>query len=107
MNKVQKAAEQAGALDVRVIDQWLAEYYKQPADIVGKDGLLAQLTKAGVERALGAELTHHLGYAPSEAPPVDGGNCRNGTSAKTLIGERVAAWRSPCRGIGTARLNRA
>jgi len=47
--------------------------------------LLAQLTKAVIERALGAELTHHLGY-PAGAPPV-GANCRNGTSAKTLLGE--------------------
>ena len=74
-------------VDVRLIDQWLAEHYEGPEDILGKQGLLAQLTKAVVERALGAELTHHLGYAPGGAPGEDGGNCRNGTSAKTLIGE--------------------
>jgi len=87
MNKTRKAADQVGALDVTGIDQWLAEHYKQPSDIVGKEGLLAQLTKAVVERALSAELTHHLGYAPGGSPSEDGGNCRNGTSAKTLIGE--------------------
>ena len=72
-------------MDVRLIDEWLAEHYEQPSDILGKGGLLAQLTKAVVERALGAELTHHLGYAKGGVP--DGSNCRNGTSAKTLIGE--------------------
>lgn len=84
--------ERAGAfkkegrgVDVTMIDQWLAEHYEQPSDIMGKEGLLAQLTKAVVERALGAELTHHLGYARGGEP--DGSNCRNGTSAKTLIGE--------------------
>jgi transposase-like protein len=70
-----------------MIDQWLAEHYQGPEDVLGREGLLAQLTKAVVERALAAELTHHLGYAPGGAPPEEGGNCRNGSSAKTLIGE--------------------
>ena len=73
-------------LDVSLIDQWLAEHYEEPGDILGKEGLLAQLTKAVVERALGAELTHHLGYAPG-GTPLGAGNCRNGTSVKTVIGE--------------------
>jgi putative transposase len=72
-------------LDEALIDQWIAAHYERPADILGKEGLLAKLTKAVVERALGAELTHHLGYAPGGVPV--GENCRNGTSAKTLIGE--------------------
>jgi len=74
-------------LAVEMIDQWLAEHYQRPEDIMGREGLLAQLTKAVVERALAAELTHHLGYAPGGAPAAEGGNCRNGASAKTLIGE--------------------
>ena len=78
--------EKAG-LDVTLIDQWIAEHYEGPEDILGKEGLLAQLTKAVVERALTAELTHHLGYAQGGAPAGEGGNCRNGTSVKTLIGE--------------------
>ena len=44
------------------------------------------MTKAVVERALGAELTHHLGYAEGGSPTEEG-NCRNGTSAKTMLGE--------------------
>ncbi len=78
--------EERGRLDVTLIDQWLAEHYTGPEAILGKAGLLAQLTKAVVERALAAELTHHLGYAPGGEPGA-GGNCRNGSSAKTLIGE--------------------
>lgn len=74
-------------LAVAMIDQWLAEHGQGPEDVLGREGLLAQLTKAVVERALSAELTHHLGYAPGGAPTQAGGNCRNGTSAKTLIGE--------------------
>ena len=74
-------------LDETLIDQWLAEHYEGPQDILGPAGLLARLTKAVVERALAAELTHHLGYAPGGAPAGEDGNCRNGSSAKTLIGE--------------------
>jgi hypothetical protein len=48
---------------------------------------LKALKKALVERALGAELTHHLGYAKGEDKPEGQGNHRNGTTPKTLITE--------------------
>jgi putative transposase len=73
-------------LEGTMIDQWIQEHHGAE-EILGREGLLAKLTKAVVERALGAELTHHLGYAPGGAPDEAVGNCRNGTSAKTLIGE--------------------
>jgi transposase-like protein len=41
--------------------------------------------KAIIERALGAEMSHHLGYAPGEAKPGDVTNHRNGKSAKTVL----------------------
>ena len=41
--------------------------------------------KALIERALGAELTHHLGYPPGAAKPEDASNHRNGTSGKTVL----------------------
>src|SRR5919109_4069898 len=41
--------------------------------------------KALIERALGGELTHHLGYAPGAAKPDDTTNHRNGTSGKTVL----------------------
>ena len=53
--------------------------------ILGRNGLVAQLTKRVVEKALAGELTHHLGYEPGQAPP--GENCRNGSSAKTVLTE--------------------
>ena len=43
------------------LDELLKDY-QQPEDLLGQDGLLQQLTKALVERALDGELTHHLGY---------------------------------------------
>jgi len=48
------------ALDNKLIDQLLADY-KRPEDIIGENGLPKQLTKAILERALGAEMTEHLG----------------------------------------------
>ena len=43
--------------------------------------------KALIERALGAELTHHLGYAAGADKPSEGKNHRNGASAKTVLTE--------------------
>src|SRR5256885_13462559 len=70
-----------------LLDELLADY-KGPEDLTGPNGLLKQLTGALVERALGAELTDHLGYEPGAAPGAGGGNSRNGTSPKTLVTEQ-------------------
>ena len=57
---------------------------KNADDLLGKDGLVKDLTKALIERALQAELTEHLGYDKHAADGRGSGNARNGTSAKTL-----------------------
>ena len=41
--------------------------------------------KALIERALGGELTHHLGYPPGADKPDDASNHRNGSTAKTVL----------------------
>ena len=41
--------------------------------------------KALIERAMGAELGHHLGYPAGTAKPGAGTNQRNGKSAKTVL----------------------
>jgi putative transposase len=56
-------------------------------EIVGPGGVLAQLTKRLVERAMEVELTDHLGYEPHLEPPGGAGNTRNGTTPKTLATE--------------------
>jgi len=56
-------------------------------EIAGPGGLLAQLTKRLVERAMEVELTDHLGFEPHQEPPGGTGNTRNGTTPKTLITE--------------------
>jgi len=69
-----------------VIDQLLAGA-RTEEEIAGPGGLLAQLTKRLVERAMEVELTDHLGYEPHHEPAGGTGNTRNGTSPKTLITE--------------------
>ena len=67
-----------------LLDQLLANYEK-PEDLTGADGLFKQLKKALIERALGAELSEHLGYEKGDPAGRGSGNSRNGTSAKTIL----------------------
>jgi putative transposase len=69
-----------------LIDRLLADY-KRPEDLIGENGLLKQLTKKLVERALEAEMAEHLGHARHEPVANAAGNSRNGKSQKTLKGE--------------------
>lgn len=60
--------------------------YKKPEGLIGENGLVKQLTKAVVERALQAELTADLGHERHEAITNSARNSRNGSSKKTLKG---------------------
>jgi putative transposase len=65
----------------------LMKNYKKPEDLIGESGLLKQLTKALVERAMKAEMTAHLGYEKNDPAGKKSGNSRNGKSKKTIKGE--------------------
>jgi putative transposase len=67
-----------------LIDELLAGRRGQ-ADVFGPGGLLGDLTRRLVERAMTAELTEHLGYEPHAEPPGGAGNTRNGSTPKTLL----------------------
>jgi len=69
-----------------LIDELLKDYQK-PEDIIGENGLLKRFVKAVLERAMNAELTHHLGYEKHDPAGNNSGNSRNGTSSKTVKGE--------------------
>jgi putative transposase len=71
-------------LDNEFIDSLLKD--KKPEEIIGENGLLQQLTKQLLERAMAAEMTAHVGYEKHEPTGNNSGNSRNGTSAKTLKG---------------------
>lgn len=55
---------------------------QSPEDV---EALFRRMKKALIERALGAELSHHLGYAPGEGKPADQANYRNGSTPKTVL----------------------
>lgn len=74
------------AIDLKLIDKMLVDY-KSPEDIIGKDGLLKQLTKAVLERVMQAELSNHLGYEKHDPTGNNSGNSRNGVTTKTLKGD--------------------
>lgn len=60
---------------------------QKPEDLIGENGLLKQLTKLLVEKALDAEMTEHLGHEKHDSVANAAGNTRNGRSRKTLKGE--------------------
>jgi hypothetical protein len=75
-------------------------------EILGSDGVLGELTRRLVERALSEELTEHLGYPAGHAPPGGTGNPRNGTSPKTIL-TTTARLALTCRGIAIASSSRS
>src|SRR5476651_1619802 len=73
------------SIDNELIDN-LLKHYKKPEDLIGENGLLKQLTKQLLERAMAAEMTEHVGYEKHDAAGNNSGNSRNGKSAKTIKG---------------------
>ena len=70
-------------LSDELIDELLAGV-RSEQEVTGPGGLLADLTRRLVERAMNAELTDHLDYGRCQAPPGGAGNTRNGSTPKTL-----------------------
>ena len=70
------------AIRQEILEELLKDY-KSPEDLLGQGGLLKELTKALVEKALDGELTHHLGY--SKHSPSKSDNARNGQIKKGLL----------------------
>ena len=62
-----------------ILDQFIREGPISPEEL---DAAVRRFKKALIERALGSELTHHLGYPPGGAKPVAATNHRNGTSGR-------------------------
>ena len=71
-------------VSAEAIDRMLADAEAAGMAIDGPDGLLARMTKAVLERALGAELDDHLGYVKGDPAGNGSGNSRNGHYGKTV-----------------------
>jgi putative transposase len=65
-----------------ILDQFVRQGPISPEEL---DAAVRRFKKAIIERALGGELTHHLGYPPGAAKPEDSTNHRNGTGSKTVL----------------------
>jgi hypothetical protein len=74
-------------VDDQLADELLARAQAQGAELLGPNGLLSQVTKAVLERALGEELTEHLGYDKHDPAGRGSGNSRNGSTGKRLLTE--------------------
>lgn len=73
----------AQKIDKSLIDELIKDC-KNPDDILGQSGLLQQLKKAVLERALDSELTTQLGYEKHALEGKNSGNSRNGHSSKKI-----------------------
>ena len=65
-----------------ILDQFVGQ---GPLSHEELDAAVRRFKKAIIERALGGELTHHLGYSPGGTKPDDATNHRNGTSGKRVL----------------------
>ena len=64
---------------------WLDQLVTGPMTPDAVENMTRRFKKAVIERALGAEMSHHLGYAPGAAKPAEATNHRNGSSGKTVL----------------------
>jgi putative transposase len=78
-----KKVKQTKPVSDELIDEWLKQGRK-PEDV---KGLLQQITKAVLERAMQGEMTHHLGYEKHDPAGYNSGNSRNGVTRKTVKGD--------------------
>ena len=78
-----KAAQALPTIPKELIDQFV----NGPMSAEAVNAASMAFKKALIERALGAELTHHLGYAPGADKPLEASNHRNGATAKTVLTE--------------------
>jgi putative transposase len=86
-SKGMPSSSSSGQFDTDLLDQLLGDY-QSPEDLVGAGGVLKQLTAALINRAMEAEMSHHLGYDNGEAPPDSQSNRRNGRSSKKVRTEQ-------------------
>jgi len=79
------AAASGKAALPQLSQQMLEELIPGPVTIEQFEDIFQNFKKAIIERAMGAEMSHHLGYSAGQAKPEGATNHRNGSSAKTVI----------------------
>ena len=84
-NKRKKSEGTTSVPELTVPADLLDRLVKGPMTPAEVEALCRSLKKAVLERAMGAELSQHLGYASGDPKPVEQDNHRNGTSGKTVL----------------------
>ena len=72
-------------IDDEMVERLVAQADAEGAELLGPEGLLGDLTRRVIERAMDVELTGHLGYERGDRAGIGSGNSRNGTSPKTVL----------------------
>jgi putative transposase len=83
-SKTKKAAEAMAALP-SIPKELIDQFVTGPMSAEAVNAASMAFKKALIERAMGAELSHHLGYPVGAAKPQAAANQRNGKSAKTVL----------------------
>ena len=79
-------AQRSAALP-KIPQELLDQFVQGPMTAESIQDVTMALKKALIERALGGELSHHLGYLPGGDKPAEAGNHRNGSTGKTVLTE--------------------
>ena len=77
----------ATAVSDELVDAVVVDALEGGVELLGPDGVLAELTKRVLERALAEEMTDHLGYEPGDPIGHGTGNNRNGSTPKKVLTE--------------------
>ena len=99
--KIKTAAADQAALP-QIPAELLEKLIPGPVTPGQLEDIFQQFKKAFIQQALGAKMSHHLGYAPGQAKPEGASNHRNGKSAKTVLTDTGAlAIDVPCDRAGS------
>ncbi len=93
-------------IDEQLADQLLGKAQAEGVELLGPDGLLSQVTKAVLERALAEEMTGHLGYEKHDPAGRGSGNSRNGTTRQDAADRCRRGGPGGARGTATAASTR-
>jgi len=86
MPRIDKTAAASGKAALpQLSQQMLEELIPGPVTKEQFEDIFQNFKKAFIERAMGAEMSHHLGYGPGQVRPEGVSNHRNGSSAKTVL----------------------
>lgn len=75
----------AAVIDDELVERLVAQADAGDVALLGPGGLLSDLTRRVIERAMDVELTDHLGYERGDPAGRGSGNSRNGSTPKTVL----------------------